>query len=269
MLSRLVRSALPTALAVVMVAAGTASAATLRGVVVHRDHHSKGFVVALSGGRMVAVNASHSPRVGRLVSVKARRSRGGTFTATHVKVLRRARHARIRGVVTFVDRRHGEFTVSSQGVSVLVHRSTHANDVVPSVGDEVEVEVGIDDQGDLGDDGDQVTGTETDNIDLEGMVLAVGSTARTLTISADEDEQSGASLTVHVPTTIDISMFTVGQDVELTVSKQTDGTFLLQAVEDVEQPECGDVEGGGTGTTTCTGGTSGGGGTGTGVATSG
>jgi hypothetical protein len=214
----------------VFVVAAPASAATLRGVVVHRNHHAGSFVVALPGGRLAAVHARHSPKVGRNVRVSATRLRNGTFAANKVRVGGRARHAVIRGVVTFVNRRRGLFTVSSRGASVLIHRSRRAGaaDALPTVGENVTVQTGIDDQGDLQDDNVQDNGNQSGSMDLSGTVLAVDPTARTLSVSSDDDDQSGQALTVHVPSAIDISAFTVGEEVELVVTLQTDGSFLLQ-----------------------------------------
>jgi hypothetical protein len=217
-------------LVALFVVAGSAAAATLRGVVVHRNQRAHSFVIALRGGRLAAAHAGASPSIGRTARVSVRRLRNGTYAALHIAVGHRARRARIRGVVTFVDRRHGLFTVSADGASMLVLRphDAAAAQALPAVSDDVTVEVEIDDQGDLLDESLQLTGSQTSNIDLEGTILAIDATARTLTISADDDEQSGRSLTVDVPSTIDISMFSVGQEVELTVTKQPDGTFLLQ-----------------------------------------
>ncbi len=71
-------------------------------------------------------------------------------------------------------------------------------------------------------------GTQTSGIDLEGSVLAIDTTARTLSISADDDSQSGQSITVTVPASIDLSLLTVGQEVELQATLQPDGTYVLQ-----------------------------------------
>lgn len=254
------------------VGASSASAVTLRGTVVHRDARAHSFVIALANGRIDAVHARKSPGVGRSVRVSATLLRNGTYAQHAIKIGGRARRARIRGVVTFVDARRGLFTVSRDGASMLVHRShlARAADALPSVGEDVNVTVGIDDQGDLQDENVQETGTQSSGIDLEGTILAIDPTARTLSVSADDEDQSGQSLTVTIPSTIDMSMFTVGQQVELTVSKQADGTFLLQgSSEDGNQQQANnpsdqqgsdggsDGSGGGSDSASGSGGTSG------------
>ncbi len=254
--------------AVLVMGTSAQAATTLRGVVVHVNHRAHSFVVASSTGKLAAVHASRSPAVGSTVSVSAKLLRNGTFGAERVVAGARVRHARIRGVVTFVNRRRGQFTVSADGASLLVrpaHAARAAADSTPSVGADVSVAVEIDDQGDLSDQGVQQTGSQTTNIDLEGTILAIDPTARTLSISADDSEQSGQSLTVVVPSTIDITTFSVGDDVELTVTMQSDGTFLLagssgdanqqQADNQGDQQGCqedgGDGSGSG-GSSTCT-----------------
>lgn len=224
------RGALLGALLGALVVASSASAATFRGVVVHRNARAHSFAVALKGGRLVAVHARRAPAVGKVVVVSARRLRNGTFAARRVRSVGRSRRAAIRGVVTFVNRRRGVFTVSSRGASLLIHsrRGARVADALPAVGQSVQVEAQIGDQGDLEQQTVQSTGSQTQNIDLEGTVLAVDTTARTLSVSADDDGQSGQSVTVVVPATINISAFTVGQEVELVVSLQPDGSFLLQ-----------------------------------------
>jgi uncharacterized membrane protein YgcG len=221
----------------VLALAGSASAASLHGVVVQHNRLAHSFVLALSRGRLVSIHSRRSPAVGRVVTVRAQRLRNGTYSLRHVvarQVIRR--RVVIHGVVTFVNRRRGEFTVSAGGASLLVRRAGVtglAADIgpgtsLPSVGDEVSVETAIDDQGNLNDQGVQSTGTETQNVQVEGTVLSVDPTTNTLTISADDEDQSGQSITVAVPPTIDITQFQVGQQVELTVSVQSDGSLLLQ-----------------------------------------
>ena len=76
---------------------------------------------------------------------------------------------------------------------------------------------------------------------------------RTLKISADDDQASGESVIVHVPTTIDMSTFQVNEEVDLTVTPLTGGEFELVATssdegeqgaedEEDEQGEQGDDE---------------------------
>jgi hypothetical protein len=225
--------------------AGTASAAKIHGIVVAHNSRAHSFVIAERRGKLVSVHARRSPKLGRVVLVRAKELRNGTFALRHVISQGRIqRRFLLHGVVTFVNRRRHEFTVSAGGASLLVrrHRASGraagtAGSGMPSVGDDVTVESQLDDQGDLEDDGVQQTGTQTQNIEVEGTVLSIDTNARTLTISADGDDDTNQSITVDVPPTIDISTFTVGQEVELNVAVQPDGSFLLQGSSEDDNSE--------------------------------
>jgi hypothetical protein len=215
-------------------ATGTASAKSFSGTVVHQSKHAHSFVIAAKGGKLTAVHARKAIKVGRVVRVSARALRNGTFSLQRAKVLGRARHARLRGTVTYVNRRTGAFVLSSRGASILVRRhkargARAADSTTPSVGDTVTVDATLDDQGDVEEDSVTKDGVDTGGMDIHGSVLAVDTTARTLSISADDDDESGAALTVHVPDTaaFDITKFAVGQEVELVVTPNTDGSFTL------------------------------------------
>jgi hypothetical protein len=219
-----------------------AGAATLHGVVVQHNQRAHSFVVAMQRGHLVSVHSRNSPALGRVVAVRARRLRDGTFAASHITARQQVRHrVSIHGVVTFVSRRSDEFTVSAGGASLLVRHARAAglasdasasDDQLPSVGDEVTVQTQIGDQGDLEDQGVQDNGTQAQTAEVEGTILAIDPTADTLSVSADEDGQSGQSVTVDVPSTIDITQFQVGQEVKLLVSVQADGSFLLQGLSE-------------------------------------
>jgi hypothetical protein len=226
----------------VLALAGSASAATVRGVVVSHNTRAHAFVVAQRTGRLVSIHSRRHPSLGRVVTVTARRLRNGTFAAQHVNSRQQVRHrVLIHGVVTFVNRRQHEFTVSAGGASLLIHSGQSASSL-PAVGADVSVQTQIDDQGNLDDQGSDQTGTSTANVDVEGTILSIDptpgttadgtATAGTLTISADGEDDTSQSITVAVPATMDITMFQVGQEVELTVAVQSDGSFLLQASSD-------------------------------------
>jgi predicted lipoprotein len=212
--------------------AAPANAQLLRGTVVHHNRHAHSFVVAVHGGGLRAIHARKLPAIGRAVAVRARALRNGTFVATKVRAGHRRTHVRIRGTVSFADRRHHRFTLSANGVSLLVHVARHhgaraAASDVPAPGTSVEVEADLE----SGDDtvAQTVTPTGTDlTVKVEGKVLAVDTTARTITLSADDEDQSGAQLTISVPdATIDLTTIAPGSEVELLVALHSDGTYSL------------------------------------------
>jgi hypothetical protein len=214
-------------------AAGAAQAAVVHGTVVHRNARAHSFVVADRTGHLYAIHAAHGPRLATDVTVSVRRLRNGTYAAhgTHVLAHHHGARVRLRGVVSFIDRQHGTFTLSARGVSMLVRtgggRAARVAPALPAVGTIVTATGTVDDQGDLNDQTVQTDGTDTSSIDLEGTVLAVDATAGTITVSSTDNEQAGGSVLVSVPSTLDISLFTVGQEVELQVTPQADGSYLL------------------------------------------
>jgi hypothetical protein len=220
------------ALLVAGVAVAPASAATLKGTVVHRNSHAHSFVVAMSHGRLVAIHARTSPRPGRVVRVSARLLRNGTYAAKSVRVVGHRRHVKMRGTVTYSRGRL--FTLSARGASILIRRGTRgrravaASDTAPPAGSVVLVDANVDENGDVEANDVNEEGQANDGIDLEGTVLKIDTAARTLTISADDEHASGAALIIHVPAGIDLTGFTVGRQVELTVTRNPDGTFVLQ-----------------------------------------
>jgi hypothetical protein len=243
----LIALALPAALAAL---AGSAQAKPIRGTVVHRNTHAHSFVVADSRGRLKSIHARRSQRPGRTVSVSARRLRNGTYQARHVRVTGSRRRAHLRGTVSYVDRRRGVFTLSARGASILVHRArshrARTADALPGVGHHVTVTADVHgenvDASSIHEEGQNQNG-----FDIEGIVLAVDPVARTVKVSADDDDESGAGITVIVPASLDMSRFTVGQEVELRVLRQADGTFVLQGSasdENVEQADDPDEQDG-------------------------
>src|SRR3954453_11537950 len=105
------RHLIAVAVAATLLPAGAAEAKSLHGVVVHRNHRAHSFVVANASGRMAAVHATRSPRVGSRVSLKATRLANGTYKGARIRRHGHAHRARIRGVVTFVDRANHRFTL--------------------------------------------------------------------------------------------------------------------------------------------------------------
>jgi hypothetical protein len=221
-----------------------ASASTIKGTVVHKNKRAHSFVVAGRRGQLSAVHARRSPRLGSTVRLNARKLRNGTFAAKGIRVTGRRHKVRVRGVVTYSSHLRGLFTVSSRGVSLLVRkrhsgRAAAADNSIPGVGTQVQVDVTVDDQGNLDEQDVTEVGNAQDTMDLEGQVLSVDTAANTISVSADDCDQSGAALVVHVP---DASKFQVGDEVELTVTgPAADGSFtLVQSSGDNNSQEADD-----------------------------
>jgi Domain of unknown function (DUF5666) len=69
--------------------------------------------------------------------------------------------------------------------------------------------------------------------EIEGTITAIAPGARTLTIAADDHgDDTPMTLTVTVPASFDLGQFTVGDEVEIDVVAQADGTLVLSGVDD-------------------------------------
>jgi hypothetical protein len=249
------------ALAAALGLSAQASAATVKGTVVHANKSAHTFVVAGRSGRLTKVSSRRSARAGSVVRVSGRRLANGLLRAHRLRTRGHARHARLRGLVTWSTARG--FTVAAHGASLLVHRSS-SDDPAP-LGAPVSTNVTIDDRGDLDENECHQMGQAPDQLKLEGIVLSTDPTAETITISGDDDQGEDHAMAsdhgddnqgddnndqgddnqgqnendmqpqivVHVP---DATAFTVGDKVELIVSGPAgDGTFTLVSVDEDHQ----------------------------------
>jgi hypothetical protein len=216
--------------AFVLLAAGPASARTVAGTVVDHNSRAHAFVIAAGSGKLTKIYATRSPAVGRSVKVTVR-NRSGRLNAVRVRLGARRHTARIRGVVTFADRGGRHFTISASGASIPVTTAPGAGQT-PAVGNQVLVVVGVDpSSGDLGCQHVQDLGENQGEVEIEGIVQSIDTTARTVAISGDEDNMQGGSVTVQFPASFDMSVLHAGDQVHLKLIEQPDGTFLLRRFE--------------------------------------
>jgi uncharacterized membrane protein YgcG len=236
------------ALVAVLGLSAQASAATVKGTVVHANKRTHTLVVAGRGGRLTVLNSRRMARAGSVVSVTVRKLKNGLLKVRRMRVHSHRRHARIRGIVTW--RSSKGFTVAARGASLLVHKSS--SDRGEPVGTPVQSNVTIDDQGDLEDDNTQQVGAPPSQFKLEGVVLSTDTSNpsdNTITLSGDDDQgddnaqasddggdggdnATQPAIVVHVP---DATKFTVGDKVELIVTgPAADGSFTLVSVDEQE-----------------------------------
>jgi hypothetical protein len=170
------------------------------------------------------------------LAVSVRRLRNHTFAVRrgrrgperpHIKGTRS--QARVRGTVSHVNGAAKTFVVSAEGVSMLV--KGRAASTLPAVGKMVIVTGTIDDEneGELEEEDLQEEGEDNSGFDIEGTILEVNTVARTLTVTAEDDQTENETVTVHVPMSIEISMFHEGEEADLTVSPLAGGGFELVA----------------------------------------
>jgi hypothetical protein len=233
--------ALVSALAVLTLA-GVASAATVKGKVVHKNKSAKSFSIAKRSGQLVTIHAKRSPALGRTVVVRGHLLNNGTFGASKITVGSASNRARVHGVVTYVNGRHTKFTLSGKGVSMVVRK--HALKKVPAVGDVVTVNGTFTHDGDIAADDCDDHGTNDGYVELEGHVLAVDLTLRTLTLSADDDCELPGTITVLIPADWDMTLYTIGHEFEVVATLNADGTYTAVGTsEDCNENEADDEDG--------------------------
>jgi hypothetical protein len=225
----------------------TAGASVVRGTVVHKNRRAHSFSIADTRGRLVEIHAQRSPRIGSRVVVNVRKLHHGGYVTTHTKVGSITRHVRLKGTVTYSDRRKRMFVVSGSGVSLIVHeRSSRAvraaaAATVPAVGEQVTVDGSVNDDGSVDAADVNEDGPQQGPVDLEGVVLAIDTNARTLSLSADDDNKSG-SITIALPAAFDMSAYTLGAEVKFRATLNPDGTYTAVGSADDDGVNDGEHE---------------------------
>ena len=198
-MKRVLLPAVAAALVLAAPAAASPSAASMRGVVVGKQHG----VLLVASSRGVIRAVSGRAAVGARVLVS-----GGRVVAT----VGRTHSAVIRGVVV---RRSGTVVFLSAARHLLVVHATgrrlaSATDTTPPPGTVVQTTVGIDDQGELQDQGEQQLG-QSGQVQIQALVTAVGSGTVTVTVN-------GQQLTIPLPAGLTLPTSLVGTQVNLNVS---------------------------------------------------
>ena len=232
-------------LAAALATAVPASAAvSVRGTVVHRNARTHSFVVAAAQGHLTKVRSRHTVRLGRTVRVAGHRLRDGSIAATRIHAGAAHRRARLRGTVTFANRRAGRFTVSSAAgsISVRAQRSgvRAADDGLPAVGRQVMVTITVAPGGVVEEDDVNELGMDEGEVELEGVVQAVDPGAHTVAITASDDGAGGGTVTVGFPATFDVSGIAVGNEIEVKAVRRADGTFVLSRLDTENEDDLAD-----------------------------
>jgi hypothetical protein len=113
----------------------TSSDLVVKGTVIHVNPLASSYVVSSRGGQMNAIHARQLPRAGAKLEVPVRKLANGTYAEDgDVKRAGSAKSALFRGIVTFADPTTGAYSVSSKGVSLLVHANSDESPSPPRVG---------------------------------------------------------------------------------------------------------------------------------------
>jgi hypothetical protein len=215
---------------------GVVSAKSLSGTVVHASRHAHSLVIADARGQLHVVHTARMLPPASTVTLTVRRLRNGTLAATKMRTGRRTHKTRLRGRVTYVSRARSAFVISVRGASLLVHQRRHAKlasaaavssaDSLPALGSEVTVSGSFGRSGDLTADTVTNDGQHNNYVDLEGVIVSIDAAARTLTMSADDnDELAGAAILVHLPSTFDLAKYKVGEVLLVVASLNVDGSY--------------------------------------------
>ena len=122
----------------------TSSDLVVKGTVIHVNPLASSYVLSSRGGQMNAIHARQLPRAGAKLEVPVRELANGTYAKDgDVKRAGSVKSALLQGIVTFADPTTGAYTVSSKGVSVLVHADSDESPSPPRVGARLAVTAGL------------------------------------------------------------------------------------------------------------------------------
>ena len=209
------------------------------GVVVDWRAASHTVTVARPSGQLYAIHSRARVTVGATVVIHhLTKLRNGTYAGAIVRV-GRAHNARVRGRVVANLGRRG-FALGAVGTTFVVSpghpglaRNAARNSTSlssPPVGATVVADV-------------QFTGNDLSEIDVHdlcgcavsgaveigGRLVAIDTTAHTIVIT-DQNDGNPVSYTVDMPTSVDLSTLTIGQEIHVLATPNGDGTYTFAVV---------------------------------------
>jgi hypothetical protein len=233
----------------IVAAALLAPSAALAGGVVLKVQKATHLVAVTNGKTKVSlVHTAAKLRVGQRVDLKGRTLRNGTVAVSSIRVIGRAKTVRFRGLL--LKKSGTAMVLSAGGAIVSVHRhatrtTASANDTGPQPGATVDVTATIGDDDEL-----EATTVSTSSADTPGGKIEGRLTIGTGTVTIRSEH---LNLVIKVPTGLDLSAFTNGDEVLVTFSQGTDGSLTLTDISangnaeeaDHDDGDDGDHENGG------------------------
>lgn len=223
-MSRVVFGVVGVALVLAVPAGASRGVASVRGVVVGSQR----------GVLLVASSHGLVQRVSGRAAVGTRVLVGGTRL---LRTFGRTGRALIRGVV--VRRSGGLMFLSAAGRLLVVHlgprRLAFASDTGPGPGTVVQTTVGINDQGELDDQGDRQLG-QTGQVQVQATVTGVGAGTVTLNVN-------GQTLTIPLPAGLSLPSSLVGTQVTLNLSFANGQTTANEQGDNNDQGDDNDDQG--------------------------
>lgn len=235
----------------------------LTGTVAQVNPYAESYALAIGNGPLTSVHATESPEVGSTVKVKVVELSNGTYAQAAKPELKRHRAAKkesanrikeesigFSGTVSYRDTFRGLYTVSSAGVSALVHAPDgFLISDIPEVGDLVQVQARIEDLSQasgarsgraksgrsatrevtgcnpeasypleavdpetrLVEQSHSVTLTGLTNYSITGIVQRTCEDDGQLIVSADDLNATGEDISFHPPDDFDLDLIGLGQ----------------------------------------------------------
>ena len=217
------------------------STALAGGVVVKVQRSSHIVAVAGATKRVSLVQTAAAARlhVGERVAVSARKLGNGTFRASAVRVVGKARTVRFRGLI--LKKTSGRLVVSAGGAVVSLRRGSRsvssARDTGPQVGSTVDVQATVGNGDELEADDVTVVSATAPGGTIEGhLTLGTG----TITVTSEH-----MSLVLKVAAGTDLSAFATGDEVLAEFTQGADGSLTLTRLSTADdQEDTGDDNGG-------------------------
>lgn len=228
----------------------------MEGVVVHANPAAGSYAMAIKGGELVSVHAAELPKPGAKLSASLRRLANGTFAEAEdlEGEKQKATQVSFRGAVTFADPNPTSpaYTVSGRGASLLVRVEPDPTGVAPSlpaIGTYVTVTAKWEGPADPTDPKaapllvqskiEVEPGPPSTYLDLAGVVKEVLPDGHFL-LSADDNRESEADLTLAVPGEIDATALKPGDSYLATAEVGEDGSLTLKGIASDEHSKGAD-----------------------------
>lgn len=230
-------------------AAQKSGATQTRGVVVKINAKTHLVAVAQTRGAVALVHVAtvSGLKPGRIIAFSARRLKNGTFAGSKVRVVGRASSFHVRGLVLAVRKAKGTVALSARGAVLSIRLPKRARSTAsaragdsPAPGSITDTTVAVGADGSLSATQVQQVNPSGSAGEIAGKVTAVDSGSITV---AD----NGASVSMTVPSGIDVSKYSVGSDVLAYFTPDANGSFALKAVgangNETEADDASEIEG--------------------------
>lgn len=211
---------------------GTAGGANWKGVVIAKDPARKAVVTASPTGVVRTLRAPgkvRALRIGQRLVVRGRALADGTFAARRVRVVGRARAARVRAVVVEHQVKRARLIVSAGGTVFAlrwgrVRALAAAQAEILQPGDQIVAQVAVEPGAVPAAEQVQEVG-HVDLLELEGIFLEASETTLQLAIV------HRGRVDIALPAGTSLPELTAGDEVALVVSVGEDGAFALVAIQ--------------------------------------